>query len=65
MDLTFHSIVMLPKFVGLCFTCESWDSKLEKEWKLFLARQDLELLFYGFCAWPLCSSGAKGEEEYP
>jgi hypothetical protein len=31
--------VMLPKFCGLCFTYESWNFKLEKEGKLFLARQ--------------------------
>jgi hypothetical protein len=39
---------------------------LKKEWKLFLARQALELLFVGFlCVAPLWLKGIKGKKSTP
>jgi hypothetical protein len=63
MDLTFDRNFMLPKFGMTCFTCESMDSKLEKECKIFLARKDLELLRSGFlCVAPLWLGELRGKK---
>jgi hypothetical protein len=49
------------------FTCESWDTHIERERVVALPCEvSWELEDSGcVCAWPLCGSGAKGEEEYP
>ena len=58
--------IMLPKFDGLCFTCESWDTKLVERVEDLPCEARLEAIVCWFlvCG-PFASQGAKGEKEYP
>jgi hypothetical protein len=57
--------VMMQKFLT-GFTCESWDTQLEREWWLYLARHMGARGFLFVCVrGPFAAWGAKGEEEYP
>ena len=66
MDLTLIDNVMLPKFCGLFFTCESWDTKLVERVEALPCEESLGDIV---CWFPVCGSfpaqGTKGEEEYP
>jgi hypothetical protein len=60
------SIVMLPNFIGLCFTCESWDTKLVKR----VESLPCEGKSWSYYCWFLVGDtfadhGAKGEEDQP
>jgi hypothetical protein len=63
MDLSF---TLLPKFCGLCFTCESRDTKLEERVEYFPCEASLGAIVCWFlvCG-PFAARGAKGEEDYP
>jgi hypothetical protein len=58
--------VMLPKFCGLCFTCESWDTKVVERVEALPCEASLGAIVCWFlvCG-PFAARGAKGEEEYP
>jgi hypothetical protein len=49
--------VMLPNFFGLCFTCESWDTKLEERVEALPCEEILGAIVFWFLVWPLCGSG--------
>jgi hypothetical protein len=64
--LTFFGSFMLPKFCGLCFTCESLDTKLVERVEALHCKAILEFIGCWFlvCG-PFAAQGAMGEEEYP
>jgi hypothetical protein len=58
--------VMLQKFCGLCFTCESWDTKLVEREKAISYEEILgDIVCWFLVCGPFAARGAKGEEEYP
>jgi hypothetical protein len=63
MDLSF---TLLPKFCGLCFTCESWDTKLEEKVESLPCKSSLGAIVCWFllCG-PFVARGDKEGEEYP
>jgi hypothetical protein len=66
MDLTFSCNVMMPKFYGLCFTCESWDTKLVERVEALPCEESLGAIFVGFlCVAPLWLGGLRGEKSTP
>jgi hypothetical protein len=68
MDLTLFLVrLCCQNYCGLCFTCESWDTKLEERVEALPCEERLELLFtrrFLVCG-PFVARGDKGEEEYP
>jgi hypothetical protein len=58
--------VILPKLFGLCFTCESWDSKLEERVEALPCEERVGAIVCWFLVCdPFAAQRAKGEEEYP
>jgi hypothetical protein len=58
--------VMLPKFCGLCFTCESWDTKLEERVEALPCEASLGAIVVGFlCVAPLRLGGLRGKKSTP
>jgi hypothetical protein len=50
--------VMLPKFCGLCFTCENWDTKLVERVEALPCEESLgDIVCCFLCMWPICGSG--------
>ena len=57
--------VMLQNFFGLCFTCESWDTKLEERVDALPCEASLELLFQFTVCGPFAAREAKGGKGTP
>jgi hypothetical protein len=51
--------------VDLCFTCESWDTKLEERVEALPCEARLGAIFWFLVCGPFVARGDKGEEEYP
>jgi hypothetical protein len=58
--------IMVPKLCGLCFTCESWDTKLVERVEALPCEEILGAIVCWFlvCG-PFAARGDKGENEYP
>jgi hypothetical protein len=57
---------MLPKFCGLCFTCESWDTKLGERVEALPCEESLGAIVVGFlCVAPLRLGGLRGKKSTP
>ena len=58
--------VMLPKFCGLCFTYESWDTKLVKRVEALPCKASFGAIIVGFlCVAPLWLRGIRGKKSTP
>jgi hypothetical protein len=62
----FLVLLCCQNFVGLCFTCETWDSKLVKRVETLPCQASLETIMFWFLMCdPFSTQGLRGKKSTP
>jgi hypothetical protein len=65
MDHLFLVRLCCQNYCGLCFTCESWDTKLEERVEALPCEEAWSYCFWFLCVAPLRLGGIRGKKSTP